>query len=168
MVEVAGLHAGSLAAARAVAFVPDEPEGLDEITVHELLVLMARLHRVETEPCRMRLVDAFALQPLLNRRLGELSRGQRRRAALAAALQLDAPLVLVDEATAALDAASVRALRSTLARAASTGSAVVLAAHDRAFVHAVADAVIELRGQGRRTLDRRTACERRRHLGAEL
>lgn len=144
VVEVGGRRAGTLDAARAAAFVPDEPDGLDEITVRELLTLIARLHRVDAEPARMHLVDAFVLAPLLARRLGELSRGQRRRAAIVAAFQLDAPLVLVDEATAALDSASVGALRTALARASATGSAVVLATHDRAFVEGVADEIVVL------------------------
>ena len=42
---VAGARAGTLGGARAVAFVPDEPAGLDELTVRELLSLLAVLHR---------------------------------------------------------------------------------------------------------------------------
>ena len=67
--------------------------------------------------------EAFALPPLLDRQLGELSRGQRRRAALVAALQLDVPLLIVDEATATLDAAAVDALGDAIA-----GWAVAVAA----------------------------------------
>ena len=104
---------------RAVAFVPDEPAGLDELTVRELLSLLAVLHRVDAgvvDRRRGALVEAFALPPLLDRQLGELSRGQRRRAALVAALQLDVPLLIVDEATATLDAAAVDALGDAIAR----------------------------------------------------
>jgi ABC-2 type transport system ATP-binding protein len=142
---VAGHPAAALAAAKAVAFVPDEPSGFDEITVNELLLLLARLHRVErAERRRTRLIEAFALAPLLGRRLGELSRGQRRRSALVAALQLDTPLLVVDEATATLDAVAVEALASAVGRAAARGGAVLLASHDEAFIRAVTDDVVTL------------------------
>jgi ABC-type multidrug transport system ATPase subunit len=142
---VTGKPAGTLEAARAVAFVPDEPSGFDEITARELLLLLARLHRADgVERRRSRLIETFALAPLLDRQLGELSRGQRRRAALVAALQLDVPLLVVDEATATLDAAAVEALHSAVARAAARGGTVVLATHDQAFVRAAADRVVVL------------------------
>ncbi len=143
---VDGHAAGTLPAARAAAFVPDEPEGLDELTVRELLSLLAVLHDAGPRAARRRaeLVEGFALVPLLDRRVGELSRGQRRRAAIVAALQLDTALVLVDEATAALDASSVDALRETLVGLAGRGAGVLLAGHDRVFIDAVADEVREL------------------------
>ena len=93
---------------------------------------------------RESLVERFALYPLLQRRLGELSRGQRRRIALVAALQLDVPLVLVDEATATLDAAAIAALRTAIADCARRGAGVLLASHDALFVSAVADEIAVL------------------------
>ena len=143
---VGGHAAGTLQAARAAAFVPDEPAGLDELTVRELLSLLAVLHGAGSLAVRRRaeLAEGFALVPLLDRRVGELSRGQRRRAAIVAALQLDAVLVLVDEATAALDSSSIGALREALAGVAARGAGVLLAGHDRLFIDAVADEVCEL------------------------
>ena len=143
----AGAPAGTVDGSRAVAFVPDEPAGLDELTVSELLSLLAVLHRVDAgvvDSRRGALVEAFALPPLLDRQLGELSRGQRRRAALVAALQLDVPLLIVDEATATLDTAAVDALGDAIAGWAHRGGGVVVASHDRAFVDAVSDEIVVL------------------------
>ena len=143
---VLGADAGSLVAARAVAFVPDEPSGLDELTVRELLSLLTVLYRAGARDDRRSsgLVEAFALPPLLDRQLGELSRGQRRRAALVAALQLDVPLLLVDEATATLDASAVDALGDAIADLTRRGTGVVVASHHRSFVDAVADEIVVL------------------------
>ena len=143
---VAGAPVGTRAAARGTALVPDEPSGLDELTVWELLVLLAVLHGASDQVERRRtvLTEAFELAPLFQRRLGELSRGQRRRAALVAALQLDAQLVLVDEATATLDADSVGALQDALVSVAARGAGVLLATHDRRFLEAIADDVVTL------------------------
>ena len=147
-VTVAGERAGTLGAARAVAFVPDDPSGLDELTALELLTLLAVLHGAPASAAARRaaLADAFELAPLLARQVGELSRGQRRKTALVGALQLDVPLLLVDEATATLDAAAVVALRDAIDAWAGRGGGVVLASHDRVFVDTVADVVVPLAG----------------------
>jgi ABC-2 type transport system ATP-binding protein len=145
--QAAGAPAGTITGSRAVAFVPDEPTGLDELTVSELLSLLAVLHRADAgmvDSRRGALVEAFALPPLLDRQLGELSRGQRRRAALVAALQLDVALLVVDEATATLDAAAVDALGDAIAGWARRGAGVVVASHDRTFVDAVSDEIVVL------------------------
>jgi ABC-2 type transport system ATP-binding protein len=142
---VSGHAPGSREAARATALVPDDPAGLDELTVAELLSLLAALHGcVDAASRRAALVASFRLEPMLGRRLEHLSRGQRRRASIVAALQLETRLVLVDEATTALDADSVSALADAVADAASRGAGIVVATHDHAFVDAVADDVVSL------------------------
>jgi len=143
---VAGRTVGTIEAARSLALVPDDPSGLDELTVHEHTALLHALHRAEgAEGRRSELAEAFELAPLLDRSLGALSRGQRRRAALAAAFALDVPLLLVDEATTTLDQTGVAALCDAIADATARGAGVLLATHDREFVSAVCDTVLDLR-----------------------
>jgi thiol reductant ABC exporter CydD subunit len=87
-----------------------------------------------------------ALPRGLDTRLGEggagLSAGERQRLALARAFIRDAPLLLLDEPTAGLDAGTERELLATVARLA-RGRTVVLAAHRPALL-AIADRVLEL------------------------
>jgi zinc/manganese transport system ATP-binding protein len=78
----------------------------------------------------------------------ELSGGQRQRALLAQGLARSAELLLLDEPTTGLDAASARRIREVLRAEAARGTAVVCVSHD-AEVIADADDVIRL-SAGRR------------------
>ena len=71
-----------------------------------------------------------------------LSAGERQRLGLARAFVRDAPLLLLDEPTAALDAATERELLDTI-RGIARGRTVVLAAHRPALL-ALADSVVRL------------------------
>jgi ATP-binding cassette subfamily F protein 3 len=79
----------------------------------------------------------------LDRRLSTFSGGELTRASLARALAGDPDLLLLDEPTNHLDIESLEWLEAYLQ---SVDAAVVLVAHDRWFLEAVGNAVLELEG----------------------
>lgn len=85
-----------------------------------------------------------------------LSLGQRQRVALARALCEDTALVVLDEPTAHLDAASERLVLATVGALRDQGRTVLVIAHRPALV-AVADEVIEVRADTRAVLPTATA-----------
>ena len=72
----------------------------------------------------------LGLADLRQRTLGELSGGQRQRVLLAQAFAQDAPVLLLDEPTTGLDAASAASVSCHLSRLAAAGTTVIAATHD--------------------------------------
>ena len=143
---IAGAPAGSRPARAATALVPDEPTGYDELTCAEFVALSHALWGVDERASARSdaLSQAFGLGDRLEQRVGTLSRGVRRQVSVVAALSLGTPLVLVDEATAALDPEAVVVLDEALAALAAQGSAVLLATQDLHFAGAVCDEIVLL------------------------
>jgi len=168
-IDVQGFRGGTLAARARVASVPDEPNGLDELSVAELLQLTASLWRVENDFARRAelLLGVFGLRERARSQLGSLSHGQRRLVGVVAAVALDRPLLLVDEATAALDPEAVIALREVVRVAAERGTGVLVATQDLHFAELVCDRVTLL-SAGRAVAEGTIAELRRRHAAATL
>ncbi|REE95069.1 ATP-binding cassette domain-containing protein [Thermomonospora umbrina] len=90
------------------------------------------------------LLERVGLDPVMvRRRPGELSGGQRQRLAVARALAAEPSVLLADEVTSALDAATAEGLLGLLAELRADGLAVLLVTHDRG-VAAHADRVLHL------------------------
>ena len=85
------------------------------LTVIQNLKVYARLYGVAHPADRLEDISRlFELGPLLNRRFGSLSAGQKTRVSLAKALINQPELLLMDEPTAALDPDTADRMRETL------------------------------------------------------
>jgi len=93
---------------------------------------------VKTAISRLGLGDTDASY---QRRVGDLSGGQRKRVALAAALTARADVVLCDEPTNHLSVEAIAWLEETLRE---PGLTVACVTHDRAFLDGVCDEIVEL------------------------
>jgi heme exporter protein A len=113
-----------------LAFVGHQDAVKPALTVAENLAFWAGLRdpAIAASTIAMAL-ERFGLGRLADEPARILSAGQRRRLALARLLAGKAPLWLLDEPTAALDAGSVRTLESVIARHRAGGGMVVLSTH---------------------------------------
>jgi ABC-2 type transport system ATP-binding protein len=146
LVRIAGHPAGSREARSLVAWLPDEPSGLDELTVSEYLDLVCSLYAAGDRFAARAatLLDVFAVADRRRTMLGALSHGVRRIVAFVAAAALRPRLVVVDEATAALDPGAVLVLREALRAHARRGGGVLVATQDLHFAGEACDRVVLL------------------------
>jgi ABC-2 type transport system ATP-binding protein len=117
------------------------------LSVRESLRVYGHLYDVRGLEARIaRLAEELDLVALLDRPAGELSAGQKTRAALAKALINTPEVLLLDEPTASLDPDTADRMRAWLeAYRAETGAALVLASHNMAEVERLCDQVLMLK-----------------------
>jgi len=95
-----------LAARRALGYLPEGAPSYGEMRVRAFLAFVADAHQLEPVVRRRRLdevIARLALESVLQQRIDTLSKGFRRRVALAAAILHDPPALLLDEPTDGLD-----------------------------------------------------------------
>ena len=110
----------------------------DELTVAENLASAGALAGLDAAPVRvLSAIGQFGLAARAQLPVKLLSQGQRRRAALARlALSEAAPLWILDEPFAALDAGAIEQVRSVAAAHLARGGMVVLTTHQEARIEA--------------------------------
>jgi energy-coupling factor transporter ATP-binding protein EcfA2 len=138
--------------AKYAGYLPQRPSSLlFSATVREELRFTLK-HRSGAGLDVEQLLADLDLTDLAERNPRDLSAGEQERAALAAILAWNPPLLLLDEPTRGMDALRKRALGQLLARLAANGTAIVMATHDVELAAAIATRVALL-GDGEMVAD---------------
>jgi iron complex transport system ATP-binding protein len=156
-VRVEGRELGALstrARARVLALVPQSPLLPDDMTVGEYVLLgrsphlgmLGRAGKADRESVAAA-IDRLDLGRLAGRRLDALSGGERQRAVLARTLAQDAPVLLLDEPTTALDVGRQQEVLELIAELRDERGLTVLGAmHDLTLAGQYADRLALLDG----------------------
>jgi ABC-type lipoprotein export system ATPase subunit len=158
--DVDSMNADKLAEARRlnIGFVFQHTQLIGSLRALDNAAVSANLlHRSDAAPLEKRfgtrrpnfyeraskLLGDFGLEDRLYHFPHQLSVGQKRRVAVARALLLEPPLVIADEPTNDLDAASADVVRDALFAVCNRGGALVFATHDRTLA-SKADTLLDL------------------------
>jgi iron complex transport system ATP-binding protein len=121
------------------------------------IVALGRYPHGATDPARLTPKDADAVLRAMRatdvlefseRRVTELSGGERSRVALARVFAVEAPVILADEPTASLDPRHQLDIMKSLRAAADQGALVIVVTHDLSLAARFADSILVL-SQGR-------------------
>jgi len=129
----------------ALGVLPDSPGLYSRLTAREHLCYAGELrglsgHRLAAAVAR--LVDAFDLHAIADRRTAGFSQGERRKVALARALVHDPRNVVLDEPTNGLDVMATRAVRRSVRELRDAGKCVLFSSHVMQDVAALCDRVV--------------------------
>ena len=91
-------------------------------------------------------IQALELMPLLNKRVGQLSKGQAKRTLLAMSLLTPQPVLMIDEPFDGLDLRQMRDAASALRVHADRGRTIFLSIHQIADAARVCDRIVLLSG----------------------
>jgi energy-coupling factor transport system ATP-binding protein len=146
LADLAGPVAGAVERRCRVALVPQDPSSLlFSPTVRGEVATTARLVGSAADAVDEWL-ERLDLTPLAERHPRSLSTGERQRVAVAAVAVGGAPVLVLDEPTRGIDAASRAALEGAVTAHAASGGAVVIATHDVELAARCATRVIVLGG----------------------
>jgi ABC-type multidrug transport system ATPase subunit len=134
---------GLAARSRTMAWVAADSQPTPEARV-ELLLREAARHGRADDARRAELTRRLSLGGLLRARAGELSRGEQRRLALAEALLLGRPLVVLDEPLGAFDPLQLREVIAVLQGEAARGVGLLVSVHQLGDADKLADHVLLL------------------------
>ncbi|MEN9972373.1 MAG: hypothetical protein RIS20_720 [Bacteroidota bacterium] len=115
----------------------------DEAKLEELYQSITELNAWDTEVRVQQILSVLKLEDM-DKRISELSGGQKKRVALAKVLLSDADFLILDEPTNHLDLDMIEWLENYLS---SSKSTILMVTHDRYFLEVVCDTIMELADQ---------------------
>lgn len=152
-VRLAGADPSTLSArqrALRAAYLPQRPSAIWPVSVERLVALGRFAHGAAPDRLSKRdqeavdaAIEACRLSELRERRMDEISGGEKTRAHIARVLAQQAPLLVLDEPTAGLDPAQALSVAEILRGHAQTGG-VLFSTHDIALAARIAHRVLLL------------------------
>jgi len=132
-----------VAAKQQVAFMPDEPQLFEYLTVMEHLRLTGRIYGVaDVESRAQGLLQELQLTGKEKSLPSELSRGMKQKVTIACGLLHDPKVLLFDEPLTGLDPLGIRHMKETIVRRGRAGAAVVVSSHLLHLVEEICTRVI--------------------------
>lgn len=130
-----------------IAFIPEEPLLMSELTAMQHFQLYGKSYQMEEDELKRRIeryVEGFELQGKLNEYPESLSKGMRQKVQTICAMLPDVPLLLIDEPFMGLDIYAVDYFEEILREKVACGTSILLTTHQIKRVKDLADHFILL------------------------
>jgi len=130
-----------------LGYLPEESRLYETMTAENYLAFFGEIYGLSPQEIRVRSNQLFAALSLESngKKLGEFSKGMKRKAAIARSLIHDPKFLVYDEATSGLDPMTSRFIADYLRTLKHEGKTIVLSAHNLYQVEAICDKVMILR-----------------------
>ena len=142
-VDIAGGAADARSTRRRLGFLPEESPLYEEMTAVSYLEFFADLYDVPGDVAEERIRDSLDRLDLEHRRraIGDMSKGMKRKVAIARSLVNDPDVLVYDEPASGLDPLTTNYIIEFTKELAAEGRTVVFSAHNLYHVEAVCDRV---------------------------
>lgn len=144
-IEILGHSPKNVAIKSRIGYLPEESYLYRYLDSRETLEFFGRLFQL-SEPERKKrteqLLEMVGLAGVLNRPVGEFSKGMQRRIGIAQALINDPDLIILDEPTSGLDPIGCREVKDLILTLSKRGKTIILSSHLLADVEDVCDRVV--------------------------
>jgi ABC-2 type transport system ATP-binding protein len=130
-----------------LGYLPEESRLYETMTAENYLAFFGEIYGLSAQEIRVRsnqLFAALSLEPD-GKKIGEFSKGMKRKAAIARSLIHDPNFLVYDEATSGLDPMTSRFIADYLRTLKKEGKTIVLSAHNLYQVEAICDKVMILK-----------------------
>ncbi|MEN6395621.1 MAG: ABC transporter ATP-binding protein [Methanoregula sp.] len=130
-----------------LGYLPEESRLYDTMTAEDYLAFFGDIYGIPIEEIVIRTRRLFAALSLETdgKKLGEFSKGMKRKTAIARSLIHDPKFLVYDEATSGLDPMTSRFIADYLKKLKNEGRTIVLSAHNLFQIEAICDRVLILR-----------------------
>jgi ABC-2 type transport system ATP-binding protein len=130
-----------------LGYLPEESRLYETMTAENYLSFFGEIYGLSPQEIRVRSTQLFAALSLEpdGKKIGEFSKGMKRKTAIARSLIHDPGFLVYDEATSGLDPMTSRFIADYLRRLKSDGKTIVLSAHNLYQVEAICDKVMILK-----------------------
>jgi len=147
-VRVAGREAGDREMRRRLGFLPEESPLYEDMTARSYLRFFADLYDVPRETADDRIARTLDRLELdhRDRRLGDVSKGMKRKVAIARSLVNDPDVLVYDEPASGLDPVTTNEVLAFTRELRDAGKTVVFSAHNLYHVESISDRVLVLDG----------------------
>ena len=145
---VGGRRVDEPAHKKLIGYLPEESALYEDMTPLSYLRFFARLYEVPRKVAEQRIEDALThlqLDVRGEKKLGDLSKGQKRKVAIARSLVNDPEMVIYDEPASGLDPVVSAYILDMIRNLRKQGKTVIFSAHNLYHVERICDRVLILR-----------------------